>query len=84
MSARAAAFGGVLGAAAVIGFGLYRIKRELNDEGDVYKEALEEKAVATVEDVARDQVRLSLAAYGITPENMRVYKSALARLGIAW
>lgn len=83
MSVRAATFGGVLGAAAVIGFGLYRIKRELNDEGDLYKEAVEEKAAVVVEDVAKDQARLALAGYGITPENMAVYRAVLARLGIA-
>lgn len=83
MSARGAAFGGVLGALAVIGFGLYRIKRELNDEGDLYKEALEDRAKGIVEEVAADQVRITLRAYGFSPSDLEAYRTVLARVGIA-
>lgn len=82
MNRQTATFGGVIGAVLVLGFGVVRLRRELEDEGAAFEGDFEKYGKEYAHRVARDQAALTLADYGLSRGNVENYRRALARLGI--
>jgi hypothetical protein len=79
---RAAFVGGMLGAGIVLAYGVWRLKSDVEAEGEGYKAGFESFGEAEARRIAKDQAKLTLYDYGLSEANVALYRRALARLGI--